>query len=242
MSLIREKGIAEYGQLLDLMKRDATVAKEVIDLMTTNETLWFRDSSCWDMLEKQILPQLIDHLIKGERFTVRIWSAASSTGQEAYSLAILLHEQLIKKNRSDLKVKFSILGIDISPSVVDQARLGVYDSFSIGRGLSGERKATYFEKTGETFRLKDEYKSIVSFQQFNLLNSYALFGKFDLVLCRNVLIYFSDQRKTDILSRLSQTLQPGGNLILGATESVFGLEVPLESVNFQQGVCYRLKK
>ncbi|MDX2471020.1 MAG: protein-glutamate O-methyltransferase CheR [SAR324 cluster bacterium] len=231
-SLLRDLGLTNFDDLLNMIPGQAKIAEQIVDLMTTNETLWFRDKSCWETVEKICIPKLVEKLEGGQQ-RVNIWSAASSTGQEAYSLSILIHEYLGARFKNSLLSRFNIIGTDISPTVIAKARLGEYDSFSLSRGMSKPKADNYFTGVGDIFTIKDEIKKMVVFKDFNLMNNFSLLGRFDLILCRNVLIYFSDETKTDILNRMANNLTPEGIVVLGATESTYGM--PVNLVNNTEG-------
>ena len=210
--LLRDLNLTSFDELLNMLPGKAEISQKIVDLMTTNETLWFRDKSCWETVEKVCIPKLVEKL-EGGQPKINIWSAASSTGQEAYSLSILIHEYLGSRVKNSLLSRINILGTDISPTVVAKAKQGEYDTFSLSRGMSKLKADTYFTGSGDSFRIKDEIKKIVTFKDFNLLNNFSMLGKFDLILCRNVLIYFSDETKVDILNRMANTLTPEGIVI-----------------------------
>ncbi|MCP4750267.1 MAG: protein-glutamate O-methyltransferase CheR [Proteobacteria bacterium] len=211
---------------------------KVVDLMTTNETLWFRNESCWLTLKEEIIPTLIDSLDQG-RTSVRIWSAACSSGQEAYSLAILIDE--ISKNigKPELTNAFHIIGTDISRTALHTARAGRYNAFSIGRGMSNERLERYFSKEKIGFQLSNEIRDRVEFNYFNLMGSFASLGKFDLILCRNVAIYFSNEIKKELFDKIGFALVPNGYLMLGATESLFGKKTNFEHLSYGNGIYFQ---
>lgn len=191
--------------------------ERVIDAMTTNETFWFRDNFPFDALRDTLLPDLV---IKTGRPTLRIWSAACSFGQEPYSISMILEEFRLR-NPGRLLSEPSIIATDISRQALAAADKGCYDQLSVNRGLSEERRRQYFVQNDDgQYCLKTDIKSRVSFSSLNLLDSFAALGKFDIVFCRNVLIYFAADLKIDILSRMHSALNPGGFLILGASESL----------------------
>ena len=236
--IMEENELSTLGELVDRLRRSQRGLREVvIDAMTTNETLWFRDNHPFRILTEKLLPELSE-----SRSTqpLRIWSAACSSGQEPYSIAMVVDEY--KRLRpGKLKRDVRVTATDISRSVLDMARQGEYEMLAIGRGLSPERQRQYFTSTTKgTWQVKPQIKSMVEFRELNLLDRYA-FGKFDIVFCRNVLIYFSAELKKDILARMHQTLNPGGYLILGASESLNGLPDKYEMVQCSPGIIYRAK-
>jgi len=238
--LANEIGVADFGEFHRKVIVNESLLARVVDAMTTNETLWFRDDSCWKTLGEKIIPDLIKK-IKNDQTTVRIWSAASSTGQEPYSLSILIDELTQQFGNQGLSSKFQIIATDISPTVLETAKKAKYDPFTIGRGLSKTRLEKYFIKGINHWELKPNIQSRVEFRKFNLMESFFLLGKFDLVLCRNVAIYFSNDFKQDLFKKISMALNPGGVMILGATESLFGLKTNYESLSFETGMYHRVK-
>ena len=234
-----ENGMASLGELTDRLKQPgrAMLREQVIDAMTTNETLWFRDTHPFRILTEILLPEL------SERKTIqplRIWSAACSTGQEPYSIAMTIDEY--KRLRpGKLRADVKITATDISKTVLESARRGEYEMLAIGRGLSPERQRNYFmPMAGGGWQIKPDLKRVVEFKELNLLERYML-GKFDIIFCRNVLIYFSAELKKDILTRMHATLNPGGYLVLGASESLNGLPDLYEMVQCHPGIIYRRK-
>lgn len=236
--LTEEFNFDSLGAMLKALNegRDKTLQERIVDAMTTNETSWFRDTYPFEMLRKSILPELAKH-----NKPVRIWSAASSTGQESYSISMTVSE-FQQANPGALKGRVEIVGTDISPSVVRDARQGKYDELSMGRGLSPERRARFFTDQGDGgWLVRPEIKARTRFTELNLLKSYALLGRFDIIFCRNVLIYFSSEMKQDILGRMAKALNPGGYLFLGGSESPSGYSRDFEMQRLPEGVVYRLK-
>lgn len=208
----------------------------VIDAMTTNETLWFRDTYPYELLKKQILPEF-----EKDHRTVKIWSAASSSGQEPYSIAMTgLEYQQLKPSAFSLGVQ--ILGTDISNAMLDHCQKAEYDGLALSRGLSPERRSKFFEDSGHgMMRVKDIVRKNVSFRHLNLLDSYTLLGKFDIIFCRNVLIYFSPEVKAKIIRQFAQALNPRGYLFLGASESLSSINSDFEMIRCNPGIIYRRK-
>lgn len=236
--LMEEHELATLGELLDRIQRPGrgNLREVVIDAMTTNETLWFRDNHPFHILQEKLLPEFAE--CKTAQ-SLRIWSAAASTGQEPYSVAMVIEE--FRRQRPDRLRNVKITATDISRSVLEVARRGEYEMIAIGRGLSPERQKQFFTPAlSGSWQIKPKIKSMVEFRELNLLERYLL-GKFDIVMCRNVLIYFSAELKTDILTRIHATLNPGGYLILGASESLNGLSNLYEMVHCKPGIVYRKK-
>lgn len=208
----------------------------VIDAMTTNETLWFRDDYPFKLLKSNILPNFAN-----KKSPVKIWSAASSSGQEPYSIAMSVLEYK-KNNPGSFARGVKVIGTDISTKMLEQCNYAHYDSLALARGLSPERKKQFFESVGNgMFKVKDEVKDMVSFRQMNLLNSYSLIGRFDIVFCRNVLIYFSAELKAQIISQIHGTLNDGGYLFLGASESLSGFNDNFNMLRCNPGIVYQKK-
>lgn len=237
--ILSDEKVDSLGELVDRLTRSprSPLREAVIDAMTTNETLWFRDTHPFRILAERLLPELSEKSTQG----IRVWSAASSTGQEAYSISMVVDEYR-RKNAGTFRAGLSVVGTDISQRVLDGARSGEYEMLAIGRGLSNERLDAYFAKLPSgNFKVRPEIQRGVEFRQLNLLESYAGLGKFDIVFCRNVLIYFSPELKKDILTRVHGTLRTGGYLILGASESLNGLPDLYEMIHCNPGIIYRAK-
>lgn len=236
--LLRDEGILSVADLLNAIQQDhpAHLRDLVIDAMTTNETSWFRDFSPFEALAKDIFPSWGD----GKQRQYRIWSAACSSGQEPYTISIALSEYLAK-NQSKTPITASIVATDISTSMLIEAKQAEYDEAILGRGLSSERKRQFFRANEGRWRVATDIKRRVTFKEQNLLSTYGALGKFDIIFCRNVLIYFAAERKADILERMVHALNPGGVLFLGASETVTGYSDAFEMIRSASGVYYRLK-
>ncbi len=237
--LSEELSYASLSEMLEKLRKggDANLKARIVDAMTTNETSWFRDRYPFEMLKNSLLPELAKQKIN----PLRIWSAASSTGQEIYSISMTIHE-FKKANPGVLNSRVEIIGTDISPTVIKTAREGKYDELSMGRGLSDERRQQFFiDNKDGGWTVKPEIRMGTRFTELNLLNSYSSLGKCDIIFCRNVLIYFSSELKTDILDRMARVLKPGGFLFLGGSESPTGYSKAYEMVRYPEGVVYRLK-
>jgi chemotaxis protein methyltransferase CheR len=236
--ILEENSLNTLGELLERLKRPGRggLKETVIDAMTTNETLWFRDNHPFRILQEKLLPEFAE---RNSMQPLRIWSAACSTGQEPYSIAMIVEE--FRRARPGKLRDVKITATDISKSVLDVARKGEYEMLAIGRGLSPERQKQFFTPSlNGGWQIKPQIKSMVEFKELNLLERYML-GKFDIVMCRNVLIYFSADLKKDILTRMHATLNPGGYLVLGASESLNGLPHLYEMVQCHPGIIYRKK-
>lgn len=213
-------GLSSFAELHTLLKRSPEkYVSQVISFMTTNETLWFRDDSCWNALEKEILPRLID-IQQHTQKTMRIWVAGCATGQEAYSLAILLNELC----SAHVARQFQILAMDISQSALETARAARYNDFEIKRGLSVLRRDKYFDRDDDRYWvLRPNMRLRVQFDTVNLTHNFSHLGQFDLILCRNVTIYFTPTTRQKVLVAMTKMLTPHGVLLLGASESIHGL-------------------
>lgn len=235
--LIAENDIESFSVLMQRLKKDRTLRQRIMDAMTTNETSWFRDSYPFDILKEKLLPELA----KSQPRQVRIWSAACSTGQEPYSLSMVTQEYLMSKPGSLSADAMQILGTDISPTVLGSARSACYEGVAVSRGLSAERRARFFRESNSGWTINEDIKKRVTFREMNLMQSYAILGKFDIIYCRNVLIYFSTELKRDILARMAKCLNPGGYLVLGGSESISNYSEGFDLVRWRNGVIYQLK-
>lgn len=237
--LMSEFAIPNLGELIKRLKGSQNIPLQhrVVDAMTTNETLWFRDISPFELLKQVVLPEISQQ--RGR--PLRIWSAACSSGQEPYSISITIQEYLQSKPGS-LPSGVQIVATDISPTMLKEAMEAVYDKASLARGVTAERRARFFTPKADKWQVKTEIASRVMVKELNLLNSYSALGKFDVVFCRNVLIYFSSALKCDILTRFARVMHPQGYLFLGASESIANYSDAFEMVRHPSGVMYRLKK
>lgn len=236
--LMQRFGIATLSALLTKTMNpfERQLRAAVVDAMTTNETLWFRDTYPYELLKNQLLPEL-----EKSCRSVKIWSAASSSGQEPYSISMTLLEYQQSRFMS-FPGGVSILGTDISNTMLEHCQRGEYDGLALARGLSPERHARFFEECGKgMMRVKDNVRKNVSFRHLNLLDSYTLLGKFDIIFCRNVLIYFSPEVKAKIIRQFAQSLNSRGYLILGASESLSSLNDDFEMLRCNPGIIYRKK-
>lgn len=238
--LMEQNSIKTLGELVQRMQTQprSGLREQVVDAMTTNETLWFRDTYPFEVLKKRVLPEMIK-ASPGQR--LRIWSAACSSGQEPFSLSMTIDE-FEKTNIGQLKGGLQIVATDLSPTMLANCKSGEYDSLAMGRGLSQERLQRYFDPKGPgRWVVKPAIRSRIEFRALNLLDSYASLGKFDVVFCRNVLIYFSAEVKKDILTRIHAMLKPGGYLFLGASEALNGLPNHYQMVQCSPGIIYKAK-
>ena len=236
--VMAEKHMSNLGQLLDELvnKNNLDLQEQIIDAMTTNETSWFRDVHPYTSLKEDILPEIS----RGRKTPIRIWSAACSSGQEPYSISMSIHEFQMA-NPGLLTTDVQIISTDISPAMLNFSKKARYEDLAMARGLSDERKKRYFHEVVGGWELNQDIRSRVEFRELNLMNNYALLGKFDIVFCRNVLIYFSSKAKQDILERITKTLNPAGYLCLGGSESLTGVADRYDIIRSSGGVIYKLK-
>lgn len=222
-SIAEAHGCKSYQELHNKARQDPSkkIEKEIIDAITTNETLFFRDKSPFELLQHKILPEIIDARPDKSslKTKIKIWSAASSTGQELYSIAIVIKELL--KGSSDYS--FTLSGTDISDAAVAQASYGKYNRFEIERGLDRKYLQKYFTLFGDSWKIKDEIRAMVNFRKLNLLQPFTSLGKFDIIFCRNVAIYFTLEDRKRLFNKLADSLSDDGYLIIGSTESLTGV-------------------
>ncbi len=241
-TLMVENGCTNFRDFYVKSLADTTkkLRDKIIDAMTTNETLWFRDTGPYHIFQTVVLPAFAEEFRAGKLSKLRIWSAASSTGQEPYSISMSVMEHA----RLGGPVKPSmveILATDISPTVLYIAQAGRYDNLVIGRGLGEEMRNRYFKQDGKVWVLSDDVKKQVTFKKYNLQESFASLGKFDVVFCRNVLIYFSDVFKKDVLHRINDLLKPKGYFFLGASESLINYTNEYTMLRHSAGLYYQVK-
>jgi chemotaxis protein methyltransferase CheR len=217
--LARRVGLPGIPELVQKMKgagADALTA-DVVEAMTTNETFFFRDKIPFDHMRETILPALTK--ARANRRTLRIWSAASSTGQEPYSIAMLLREA----GQALAGWRIEIVATDLAQSVLEKSKAGMFSQFEVQRGLPIQMLVKYFTQVGELWQLNADIRGMVQHRQLNLLQDFSHLGMFDVIFCRNVLIYFDQDTKAAIFERLAKQLEPDGMLMLGAAESVVGI-------------------
>lgn len=214
---------------------DRKLIDEIVDAMTTNETSFFRDQKPFQMFEQTILPALLaSSRVKASK-KIRIWSAAASTGQESYTLSMLLKEKEALWRGHTIE----IVGTDISESALAMAREGAYSQFEVQRGLPITLLMKYFKQVGDKWMISDDIKKMVKFSNFNLLNDMKALGTFDIIFCRNVLIYFDEKTKGQILARMSQQIQQDGFLFLGGAETTLGITDKFKPLETHRGLYVR---
>jgi chemotaxis protein methyltransferase CheR len=235
-ALMVENGCENFSRLHSCAVADRTngLRDKIIDAMTTNETSWFRDSVPFAVLSEVLLGQKI---AGGNR--IRIWSAACSTGQEPYSIAMTVRE-FGRKNPGLRPAGVEIVATDISPKALYLAKAGRYDAVAMSRGLSDDVKERYFRRCGTVWAIDEAVKGMVTFRRFNLQDSFTGLGRFDIIFCRNVLIYFSDEFKRNVLGRLAALLRPGGYLLTGASESIYSYSNEYKMLWHGKGLFYQV--
>ncbi len=238
-ALVEETGSNSYSGLLLRAKSDASKAldRRIVDAITTNETLFFRDTSPFDLLRHKIIPELIDRQARAGTTAIGIWSAACSTGQELYSIAMLLKELLGNPARYGVR----LLGTDISDDAVARASRGVFSPVEISRGLTEEQRTRYFTPVAGGWQIRDELRAMVSFKKLNLTADFSQIGRFDVIFCRNVAIYFTERDRISLFGRMERALEPEGSLVIGAMESLNGICPQFESKRHLRSVFYQVK-
>lgn len=242
--VIRSQGLDGFEHLLQRLRarEGSQLHDAIVEAITTQETSFFRDHGLFQAIEKHVLPECVTLLTRlgGKRQRIRLWSAASSTGQEAYSLAMLVRDFVQADSSRGLdENRFNILASDISAEALEAAKTGRYSRSEVARGLSEERLRRHFHPQGDCWILNESVRRLVQFRQFNLLHSPAELGPFDLILCRNVLIYFDAPTRKRICRALYGNLHDGGWLALGAAESLYGIDDRLEAVKIGRMMLYR---
>jgi len=238
-AVMSETGSTSYTQLVSRAKADGAVKRKIIDEITTNETLFFRDSAPFDLLRFKIIPEIVDRRAKsGQAVTpIRIWSAACSTGQEIYSIAIVLRELL-----GDLRgYNVRLLGTDISDQAVARASEAIFSQIEIDRGLTAAAREKSFVAHPRGWKVRDEIRGMVSFRKLNLMDDFASLGTFDIIFCRNVAIYFNERDRASLFKRIEQRMDSNGYLVIGSMESLSTISPQFESRRHLRSVYYQIK-
>ncbi|WP_315734099.1 MULTISPECIES: protein-glutamate O-methyltransferase CheR [unclassified Bradyrhizobium] len=218
LPLARRANLPGIPELVQKIRSGAEqLTTQVVEAMTTNETFFFRDKIPFDHLREGILPALIQS--RANRRSLRIWSAACSTGQEPYSIAMCLREF----GPALAGWRIEIIATDLSQEVLEKSKAGLYSQFEVQRGLPIQLLVKYFTQLGELWQLSADIRGMVQHRQLNLLQDFSHLGKFDIIFCRNVLIYFDQETKASIFERMAKVMEPDGTLLLGAAESVVGI-------------------
>jgi chemotaxis protein methyltransferase CheR len=231
LPLARKAGLSGITELVQKLQGGSrTLITDVVEAMTTNETFFFRDKVPFDHFRDHIMPEVIK--ARAARRSVRIWCAAGSTGQEPYSLAMCLKEM----GAALTGWRVEIIATDLSQEVLEKAKAGVYSQFEVQRGLPIQMLVKYFKQTGETWQINPELRAMIQHRQLNLLHDFAQLGTFDVIFCRNVLIYFDQDTKINIFNRLARQIEPDGFLVLGAAETVVGLTDTFRPIPERRGL------
>ena len=230
--LARQRGMNTLEDLANELRRsnDEKLKEEITEAMTTNETFFFRDTKPFDIFRETVLPKLLE--TRASKKSLRIWNAACSTGQEPYSVAMLLKEEAAKM----AGWRVEILATDISNEVLEKAKAGLYSQFEVQRGLPIQLLIKYFQQMGEMWQIDSSIRAMVKFQKMNLLDNLATLGNFDVIFCRNVLIYFDHETKAQVLSQMHQIMAGDGALFLGGAETVLGICDDLKPISGLKGV------
>lgn len=238
--VLDQLGYSNFSDLIDHLKHknDDQLMKSIINLMTTNESLFFRDLTPFTLLKEKILPSLIE--ARKDVKKISIWSAACSTGQEPYSLSMLISSLVEELPLSDWS--FEIMATDLSDSVLSRASEGIYSYFEVQRGLPGELLKKYFTQHQNGWQIIDAVKKRITFKQVNLIDHFGHLGSFDIIMCRNVLIYFGLDVKREVLSKVHQCLKSDGFLFLGGAETLLGVTDSFENWDASAGAIYRKKQ
>ncbi len=232
LPVARSHGMSDLKALANSLRQGGSQAliDEVVEAMTTNESMFFRDKQPFEIFKNLVLPRMIE---KKRDKRLRIWSAACSNGQEAYSVAMILEEEAAKLPGWNIE----ILGTDLSGQVVNKAKEGIYSQFEVQRGLPIQMLVKYFDQREDnTWQIKETLRKKVSFKEHNLLKPCAHFGKFDIIFCRNVLIYFDADTKKEVLNHLAGAMTEHGILYLGSTETIIGVSDRFKAIDGQRGL------
>ncbi|TYL69963.1 CheR family methyltransferase [Bradyrhizobium cytisi] len=231
LPLARKAGLSGISDLVQkLQGGSSALITSVVEAMTTNETFFFRDKVPFDHFRDTIMPEVLK--ARASRRSVRIWCAAGSTGQEPYSLAMTLKE--MGAGLTGWRVE--IIATDLSQEVLEKAKAGVYSQFEVQRGLPIQMLMKYFKQTGETWQVNPDLRAMIQHRQLNLLQDFSHLGTFDVIFCRNVLIYFDQDTKINIFNRLARQIEPDGFMVLGAAETVVGLTDTFRPIADRRGL------
>jgi chemotaxis protein methyltransferase CheR len=230
----RKRGLADLDDLVVAVraKRDVNLNYEVVEAMTTNESFFFRDIKPFESLKNTVLPQIVSARKAANAKKIRIWSAACSSGQEPYTIAMMLKEEPAVLQGLDVE----IIGTDISNEILEKAREGIYTQFEAQRGLPIQLLMKYFTQVGEHWQINEDIRGGVQLHHANLLQDLSKFGMFDVVFCRNVLIYFEAPTKSEVLGRIRAVMPEDGFLFLGAAETVVGISNKFKTIQGERGV------
>ena len=240
--LFAKYNASTYAELLNKARMDLKkeIENDIIDAISTNETYFFRDKSPFELLQHKIFPDLIDKRTQrhsSAKPTIRLWSAANSTGQEIYSIAMTLLEMGVTMD----KYNIHLFGTDISDAAIAYASYGLYNKFEVARGLDPRRLNRYFDKKEDRFKIRDEVRAMAQFKKMNLMKPFIGIGKFDIILCRNVMIYFTTEDRKRIYQNISKVLEPDGYLLIGSTESLANDTDLFTSKKYLNSIFYQFK-
>jgi len=232
LPVARKWKLATFDDLVRTIRTrmDEAVIRDVVEAMTTNESFFFRDTKPFDQFKQLVLPALLKN--RATSRTIRIWSAACSSGQEPYSLAMILSEMAAQLNGW----KIEIIGSDLSSEILGRAKEGMYSQFEVQRGLPITMLVKYFAQIGDRWQISPKIRGMVQYREFNLLQDPVPLGRFDVVFCRNVLIYFDQPTKTRVLNNVAKLMPEDGFLFLGGAETVLGITDKFQMVPGQRGV------
>jgi chemotaxis protein methyltransferase CheR len=229
--LLQKASLPGIGDIVQQIKGgSASITRQVVEAMTTNETFFFRDKLPFDHFREMIMPELLRS--RANRKIVRIWCAAGSTGQEPYSLAMCLKEL----GAATAGFRIEIIATDLSQEALEKAKAGIYSQFEVQRGLPIQMLVKYFKQVGGLWEINPDIRAMVQYRHFNLLHDFSPLGVFDVIFCRSVLIYFNQETKADTLNRLETAIAPDGFFVLGAAESVVGLTEVLKPDLERRGI------
>ncbi len=232
LPVARRHGLATLGELVAQIRQRpmSPLAADTVEAMTTNETFFFRDKLPFESFRDIIMPALLSARAREKR--IRIWCAAASTGQEPYSLAMALKEM----GAAIAGFRIEIIATDLSGDVLERAKSCIYTQFEVQRGLPIQMLVKYFTQAGDGWQIAPELRAMVQFRTLNLLNDFSPLGTFDVVFCRNVLIYFDQETKTGVFNRIAKQVADEGYLVLGAAETVVGLTEAFKPVPDRRGL------
>ena len=221
-SVMEQTRCLSYGELYSLARAEGSgpIERSIINAITTGETSFFRDGAPFQLLRRKLLPELVGRRGRNgaAKIPIRIWSAACSTGQEVYSIAMILREMCGGNEKYDIR----LVGTDISPEALERAAAGVFNSVEVGRGIDPGLLARHFQEERGQWRVREEVRALATFRTVNLMRDFSLLGEFDIIFCRNVAIYFSEADKANLFERVGRMLARDGALVIGSTESLVG--------------------
>jgi chemotaxis protein methyltransferase CheR len=237
--VLEEYGCRDFDEFIRRLgsPEGAALHEPIIEAITTKETSFFRDGHPFETIRRDLLPPLAESAQRGR--PARLWSAAASTGQEAYSLAMLIVDYLLRRGEAAATPNFSVLATDISTTALATAAAGEYPEREVARGVTPQLRQRHFEKRGDLYVLREAVRRLVEFRRVNLTRPLTGLGLFDGILCRNLLIYFDDETRRKVCDRLSGVLRPGGWLLLGSAENLLGVSTDLTAEYHGETLLYR---